>query len=304
MERVFFITPESRTQLKKCFKDALFSLVPFEIWLDIISSTKLKIIFKVAQMCTGFKGLVDKYIKTNFRFALMCRQQLQMPMAKKCLELCAVNGNDPDAILHFVCAIESNGWSINPKTCFDFRSINSKGCHFKNTIRKYDMLCCCTNFIQDLRTRFIEYSIPEGIKQQLLEFDDPLISGYVYMCEKNFEMAKDLFLNKVSDNNKEFALILLANNIEELNQKNIYYTKAAHIGNVNAMRHLWYFHYKFGDDDAKHRKMSEKYRKLLELQDYKCIKIKRKDREENLRDYWIIIDVVLLVVCLYIALLL
>lgn len=298
MERVltksnFLITSVIKKLLKQCFRNPLYASVPFEIWLtDIVLNAELKVIFKLAQACFAFKELVDTQIKTNFRFALMCRQQLQMPMAKRCLELCANNG-DPDAILHLMFAKESNGWSINPKTC-----------HFKNTIYKYTMLFGCTSFMHDLRTRFIEYSIPEGIKRQLLEFDDPLISGYVYMCEQNFEMAKDLFLNKVSDNNKEFALILLAKCFEETDQKNIYYTKAAHIGNVNAMRHLWYFHYKFGDDDAKHRKMSEKYRKLLELQDYKCIKIKRKDREENLRDYWIIIDVVLLVVCLYIALLL
>lgn len=302
MERVliksnFLITSVIKKLLKQCFRNPLYALVPFEIWLtDIVLNAELKVIFKLAQACFAFKELVDTQIKTNFRFALMCRQQLQMPMAKRCLELCANNGDDPDAFLHLGHAIESNGWSINPKQY-----------HFKNTNFKYNLLYNCTSFMHDLRGNVMMGvgGISRDIKQKLLEFDDPLISGYVYMCEQNFEMAKDLFLNKVPDNNKEFALLLLAKCVEELDQKITCYRKAAHLGNVAAIRHLWYFYYKSHDNDPKHKKKREKYRKLLELQDYKCIKIKTKHEKlklANNRNTIAIAALCLLCLCIYIIL--
>lgn len=285
MERVliksnFLITSVIKKLLKQCFRNPLYASVPFEIWLtDIVLNAELKVIFKLAQACFAFKELVDTQIKTNFRFALMCRQQLQMPMAKRCLELCANNG-DPDAMFHLTYAMESNGWSINPKNY-----------HFENTNYKYRVLLGCTSFIHDIRDKVLVFGNPEGIKQELLQFDDPLISGYVYMCEENFEMAKDLFLNKVPDNNKEFALLLLAKCVEELDQKIICYKKAARLGNVDAIRHLWYYHY----NNAKR----EKYRKQLEQQDYKCIKFKHLKKRRDYVNDWVALVLAALSICVY-----
>jgi hypothetical protein len=109
-----FITAETKRLLKDCFANLLYGQVPFEIWLDIVWKMSLKTIFTIATSSKAFKELVERHLKRDMRFALLCRREDQIPVAKKCLQTCAEDG-DPLAILHLGLSVKWGGWGLSSK---------------------------------------------------------------------------------------------------------------------------------------------------------------------------------------------
>lgn len=262
MERAtkrFFITDEIRTLLKKCFKNKLFCLVPFEIWKYIVLGVELKGILKLTQTCKSFRELIDTYIKTTLQFALVCRQQIQIPLAQKCLKISAEMG-DADAMFHLGYAIKSEGWLMEKS--FDDDKIWYE--HAAKLGNKYGILACNTSFIDDIDCCYNSDSTkidkPWILKQQ----KDSFICGYVYFCDGNFEMAKQCFGQILEeDKNNEFALILLGKCYKDDHDKLLFYfIKAANIGNISAISFVWNI-FRYRKDNLDSYILYKKYDHLL-----------------------------------------
>ena len=231
----FFITNEIKVLLKKCFKNGVFSLLQFEIWKYIVLGVELKGILKLVQTCKAFRELINNYIKPTFQFALVCRQQIQIPLAQKCLKMSAEMG-DADAMFHFGYGIKSEGWLLE-KFFDDDKIWYERAAKLGN---KYGILACNTSFVDDINcydSGSTKIDNPWLLKQQ----QDSFICGYVYFCNDNFKMAKRCFKRVLQkDENDEFALILLGKCYKDDYDKMLFYfTKAANIGNIDAISFMW-----------------------------------------------------------------
>lgn len=67
-------------------KDSIMTLVPCEIWRDIVKNTNVRSLNKLAQTCSKFNELVDYERKTDIRYALAYKREYQYSSAIKYLE--------------------------------------------------------------------------------------------------------------------------------------------------------------------------------------------------------------------------
>lgn len=102
---------EARGLLKNCFRTMLFSIVPFEIWKDIVCYADAKSILKLSQTCWGFRALLEIVRDLYFEIALRYRREDQIPLALKCLQRCADCGNTL-AMFHLGYACMDGGWGL------------------------------------------------------------------------------------------------------------------------------------------------------------------------------------------------
>jgi hypothetical protein len=96
MERVSKLKKMSDTRrlLRLCFtRLPPASQVPLEIWRDnVVLETDLPTMTLLAQTCKAFWELVEEIRRCNVRVALVYRQYDQIPLARRCLKMCAHNG--------------------------------------------------------------------------------------------------------------------------------------------------------------------------------------------------------------------
>lgn len=113
MERV--ITPYKmgvmRRLLKQCFRSVAPALVPTEVWWDIVLGTDVRAMTLLAQTSKGFWQLVEEIRRRNLWIALEYRRINQIPMAKRCLTLCANHGI-PEAMFHIGYARQHGGFGF------------------------------------------------------------------------------------------------------------------------------------------------------------------------------------------------
>lgn len=103
---------EARSLLRKCFKNNIFSFVPFEIWKEIVSFAEARTICFLTKTCWGFKELVENIGENNFKLALLFRKESQIILAKKYLLLSANNRN-PIAMFHLgFASFHVGGWGL------------------------------------------------------------------------------------------------------------------------------------------------------------------------------------------------
>lgn len=103
---------DARSLLRRCFRNPLFSLVPFDIWKDILEKTTVQTtttLVRITQTCKGFKDLVEYLQTNNLPLAKRYRRDGWITHAKKCLESCIENGN-LDAKYCLLSAYMLGGW--------------------------------------------------------------------------------------------------------------------------------------------------------------------------------------------------
>lgn len=106
---------EARLLFKKCFRNKMFVLVPFEIWRDILGSADLRTVSLAAQTCWGFKELIDNLREMLLKAAKQCRLEGNMEKALNLLERSAEAGS-AIAMVHIGCGRLSGGWGVRRDT--------------------------------------------------------------------------------------------------------------------------------------------------------------------------------------------
>lgn len=113
MERV--VTPYKlgviRKLLRTCFRNVTPALVPLEVWWDIVLGTDLRAMPILAQTSKGFWQLVKEIRRRNLWIALEYRRIDQIPLARKCLIMCANHGI-PEAMFHIGYAKQHGGFGF------------------------------------------------------------------------------------------------------------------------------------------------------------------------------------------------
>lgn len=89
-----------RSFLKKCFKNELFSVAPFEIWRDLIlSNADSKTITNLSQTCWAFKHLVSYFNDLLLDLALLLEKK------EKFILLCIIFNDAQKTTTQGVCFI-------------------------------------------------------------------------------------------------------------------------------------------------------------------------------------------------------
>jgi hypothetical protein len=105
---------DARSLLRRCFRNSLFSSVPFDIWKDILNKTTeetTNTIVTLTQTCRGFQDLVQFLQVNNLVLAKRYRRDGWIAQAKKCLENCVEQGN-LDAKYCMADAKRFGGWGF------------------------------------------------------------------------------------------------------------------------------------------------------------------------------------------------
>lgn len=102
---------EARNLLKNCFKNALFSVVPFEIWRMIVVNADEKSIALIARTCWGFKEIVEDLRNVLLEFACRFRKEDKIELALKYLKTSAACGNTK-AMIRIGEALTESGWGL------------------------------------------------------------------------------------------------------------------------------------------------------------------------------------------------
>lgn len=102
---------EARSLLKNCFRNKLFSAVPFEIWRWIIFQADNASTDVISRSCWGFKELVDSLRFEHFDLALKCRREGNIREAQQNLRHSIESGNS-QAMLHVGYAYMFGGWGL------------------------------------------------------------------------------------------------------------------------------------------------------------------------------------------------
>lgn len=255
MERVskrlkIFITSELKTLLRHCFKNPLYAQLPFEVWLDIVWKADLKSMLTLVSTTKAFKELVDKHLKHNVRFALLCRREDQIPLAGKCLQLCAEDG-DQTAIVHLGVMYGWGGWGLS----------------IGNMTKDWLMVAGETTnvFMAAIILAFGNYEFEERYRRA---------PEYVVICQiANILIWKDnavdtdiaiAYLEPLANGGNEFAQVVLGMLYSNRRQKCLYwYTRAADQGNFMAIEQLSFM---YSARDEKERPFFEKYSYKARLQ--------------------------------------
>lgn len=260
MERVskrlkIFITSELKTLLKQCFKNPLYAQVPFEVWLDIVWKADLKSMLTIVSTSTTFKELVDKHLKHDVRFALMCRREDQIPIARKCLKMCAKDG-DPTAILHLALATEWGGWGLS-KRCI----LNKTKDWIKKTVENDKYIYIGVMFWLSLN------SCPNRDYKEFLK--NTSSHKYILICDIGHAVVwkggidnrvirrTTEYLEPFAISGDEFAQLLMGLILSTNRHKSLYWlTKAAEQGNYKSIQHLSFM---YSARDENERPLFEKY---------------------------------------------
>lgn len=121
MERVLKKTKLSdmRRLLRTCFGNLPYaSRVPLEIWRDtiVLEMMDIQTMTVLAQTCRGFWELIEEIRRRNVGIALRYRTCDQIPLARRCLKMCARSGV-AEAMFHLGCAKRWGGFGVrsNPE---------------------------------------------------------------------------------------------------------------------------------------------------------------------------------------------
>lgn len=104
-----------RKLLRRCFRNVAPTLVPLEVWWDIVLGTDVRAMTLLAQTSKGFWQLVEEIRRRNLRIALEYRRIDQIPLAKRCLTLCANHGI-PEAMFHIGYAKQHGGFGFKKQS--------------------------------------------------------------------------------------------------------------------------------------------------------------------------------------------
>lgn len=104
---------DTRRLLRLCFtRLPPATQVPLEVWRNnVVLETDLRTMTLLAQTCKAFWELVEEIRRCNVRVALVYRQYDQIPLARRCLKMCARNGV-AEAMFHLGYAKRYGGFGV------------------------------------------------------------------------------------------------------------------------------------------------------------------------------------------------
>lgn len=119
---------DSRPSLKNCFKNYLFSLVPYEIWRDILSNADSKSVVRLCQTCKGFNRAATNLQNSLLDLAKEHRKEDQIALASNCLQKSADFGNKT-AMFYLGIAKLDGGWGFekDAEKCGEWLKISAEG---------------------------------------------------------------------------------------------------------------------------------------------------------------------------------
>lgn len=217
----------------------------------------------------AFRYMIEVHLKQNMRFALMCRQQDQIRLARECLLRCAKDGDDPVAIMHLCFALESGGWGFSQQF---LSSSDFWGDYLERAANNYANVCA---------TLFLYWHDPEG-RGHGQEYDkihkkfdeiydkaDPverLVLCYLDPSEEELTDDELEYFETCANNGNEYAQVLLAKIFCSKDyKKGIYwYTKAAEQGNYEAIKQL---SYQYSARDPEESLLFERYNYKARIQE-------------------------------------
>lgn len=112
-----------RQLLRTCFKDSLYGMVVYDVWLLIIEEIDSSVtIHRVSCLSRGFQYLVKDASGTVLLKALECRKNTEIPLARHFLLKAATIFENTDAMVHLGNACVEGGWKQrkNPVKGFEW----------------------------------------------------------------------------------------------------------------------------------------------------------------------------------------
>lgn len=251
-----------RRLLRMCFRNVAPAQVPLEIWWDIVLGTELPAMTLLAQTCKGFWELVDEIRRRNIKIALEYRRMGQIPLAKKCLKMCADHGI-PEAMFHMGYAKQFGG--------FGFKK--SYGCNDwieKASNAGYPLAMAMTAYLY----RFVH--VREMLTEKVMLSKDSCAIGYCRWQQESWMEGVSHFKASANSGN-EFGQFHLAYcyevGVDELVPRDLdlavyWHTKAAEQGHAKSQ----YFLYQHYRSRNKCSKKKQYWHKKLDGQNFKISK--------------------------------
>jgi hypothetical protein len=253
-----FITSELKTLLKQCFRNPLYTWVPFEVWLDIVWKADLKSMLTLVSTSTAFKELVDKHLKHDVRFALLCRREDQIPIARRCLKMCAKDG-DPTAIMHLGLARQWGGWGLSKRYLLNKAMDWLKKAAENGNV--FAAMYMWSEFGYDEYIDLLEKTSSDpGVYHDLAEI---YVSGMVVKVVNLHTSDAINHIKHLANKGDEYAQTYMATIIHNRGEELYWYTKAAEQGNYPAIKQLSYM---YSARDADEYELFEKYNYKARLQ--------------------------------------
>ena len=196
MERVSKLKKLSDTRclLRLCFtRLPSASQVPLEVWRDnVVLETDLRTMTLLAQTCKAFWELVEEIRRCNVRVALVYRQYDQIPLARRCLKMCARNGV-AEAMFHLGYAKMYGGFGMS---------------YHKYNTYWIEKAAEAGSYIAMVMYGHIKYNTNNYWYQEALSSKDNLACGYyflrVFPSNDRYEKAR-LHLEKSANEGNEFG---------------------------------------------------------------------------------------------------
>lgn len=166
---------EPRSLLKACFRNKIFSFVPFEIWEEIVVDCDAKVIFMISQTCWAFRSLIINAKEKYLQKALKLRIEGDIPLALKCVQFSANCGNST-AMFHLAYGYRYGGFGVKrdiKKATTWLRNASMSGSAAGMAMYLYRLYYY--EHGKDLET-----NLRDSWSQKALSSDDPFATGYCY----------------------------------------------------------------------------------------------------------------------------
>lgn len=197
MERVSKLKKlnDTRRLLRLCFTClASASQVPLEVWRDnIVLETDLPTMTLLAQTCKAFWELVEEIRRCNVRVALVYRQYDQIPLARRCLKMCARN-DVAEAMFHLGYAKMYGGFGFDYDEC-KINWIQQAALSGKS----YIAMAVYAQCFKESDPSTFNY-----LMKQVLSSNDNLALGYYHYANSDFKKAFP-FLEKSAKEGNEYG---------------------------------------------------------------------------------------------------
>jgi hypothetical protein len=251
-----------RKLLRKCFRNVAPALVPLEVWWEIVLGTDVRDMTLLAQTSKAFWQLVEEIRRRNLWIALEYRRIDQIPLARKCLTMCANHGI-PEAMFHIGYAKFHKGFGFK-NSIYLHNDWIKKAADVGYPLAMAFLIC---------QPGMIRQSDAEKLIERVFLSKDPCAIGYYYFKRMPTLISKECVdnLKIVAEKGNEFAQYILAgvyaNGTRDIlrddEEAMYWYGKAAHQGHFNSLQILSRFYHN------KYNNQCQFWRKKLKIHEKK-----------------------------------
>lgn len=278
---------EPRVLLRKCFRNFLYALVPYDVWKNLIfAQVHIKTLGAVTQLSQGSKCAVEEIRKNNMVLAKRYRREGQIPMALKCLQSSA-ECNNPEALFELGWAYSNGGWGVKKDSIMSI-AYHEKAYKLGNAMAILSYASYYHPIMQNEAYHVDWYA-------KAFNSDDNYVRGYCYFyglgTKRDYKKAMSCLLTAALQEDNMYAQFLLGSEQEYYNEalavdvsiseelEDImedsshktafsWYAKAAEQGLYSAQRKMAHL-YRVGNGCHKDLKLALMWHKKAEAQEYK-----------------------------------